>query len=460
MGRSTESDLNLVCKLSYPREDCVNNDRKRKQTFENSDRESSKRKLENTEDREHIKRIKLGPSQQDKTDESSSIEKRTSGKSFEPTREINNSSNSSCFSEENCCSLVIVDDLSEDRQKCLSTVTSNPSGEQAFEIERLTDSSGDSSRFSEVFNFKTTAERLPTDQGNSSNILISKPSTGQEFELESLTDSSRDNLSLSEEDFRPIAKNEANSSALSEGTSKRSVPALTSTDYNSRTAFEGTYMQEKKIGQGAFGSVFAGYRKWDNLPVAIKHILVANVTYTEVSQHGKEARVPVEVALLQRLKDVPAVVTLLDWYNLESEVILVLERPVQCTDLFVYLDYLNGDLEEHFMKIIIQQLVDAFAEIHSRGVLHRDVHLKNILVELTSADPHVRIIDFGRGSFLNTDENKELVTVFQIGNVLCHLLEASSYYNFTKDFQDFLAASLSPVPTLCELQCHPWLNEN
>ncbi|KAM3584835.1 uncharacterized protein V6R79_000481 [Siganus canaliculatus] len=68
--------------------------------------------------------------------------------------------------------------------------------------------------------------------------------------------------------------------------------------------------------------------------VAIKHIPHGDVEYT---QHEEDGRIPLEVVLM--------------------------------------------------LRRIMQQLVDAFVEIHSRGVLHRDVHAKNVLMELGSTVP-------------------------------------------------------------------------
>ncbi|KAM3596946.1 uncharacterized protein V6R79_023209 [Siganus canaliculatus] len=253
-------------------------------------------------------------------------------------------------------------------------------------------------------------------------------------------------------------------SSSREGTSDGSVTALTSCDRNSRTVFRSKYKQEKIIGEGAYGSVFAGYRKCDNSPVAIKHISAVDVTHTLVSQHGHEAYVPLEVALLTRLKEVPAVVELLDWYDFGSEVVLVMERPEQCANLSDYLDYWQGGLKEYLMKVILYQLVNAFIEIHSRGVLHRDVHVENVLIEYDSLVPRVRIIDFGCGSFLEPGQNKEWVTVWQIGSVLYKMTEASppAYCDITEDCESFLDECLWEEPefrsSLIQLLHHPWLN--
>lgn len=65
--------------------------------------------------------------------------------------------------------------------------------------------------------------------------------------------------------------------------------------------------------------------------------------------------VPLEVALLMRLKpaesESSAVVTLLDWYDLDETLILVLERPVPSMNLSEYINRRQFPLQEHEVKV-------------------------------------------------------------------------------------------------------------
>uniref|UniRef100_A0A665T9R3 non-specific serine/threonine protein kinase n=1 Tax=Echeneis naucrates TaxID=173247 RepID=A0A665T9R3_ECHNA len=92
--------------------------------------------------------------------------------------------------------------------------------------------------------------------------------------------------------------------------------------------FEAKYKEQFPLGNGGCGYVFAGYRKSDSLPVSQTYILIKNESVgTSVS------------------------VSLLDWYELENELILVLERPVPCDDLFTYILLNGGALEESEAKV-------------------------------------------------------------------------------------------------------------
>lgn len=69
----------------------------------------------------------------------------------------------------------------------------------------------------------------------------------------------------------------------------------------------------------------------------------------------KVCRIPLEVVLLLKFKSAAggtsAVVNLLDWYDLDYELILVLERPVPCMDLIDYMNSKESFLQEQEAKV-------------------------------------------------------------------------------------------------------------
>ncbi|XP_074483485.1 uncharacterized protein LOC141763095 [Sebastes fasciatus] len=270
--------------------------------------------------------------------------------------------------------------------------------------------------------------------------------------------------------------------------------------FHNRADFEVKYEEEEILGEGGFGAVFAGHRKDDHLPVAIKRI--RRFLCTTVDLEGEMTAIPTEVALLLHLKPAAAgtsaVVSLLDWYNLGNELILVLERPAPCMDLYDYLVSIQLSIQEDMGRIITKQLVEGLQEIQSRGVFHRDIKTENILIETGSDVPRVRIIDFGCGAFLTEErytKNKgtpiyttpefirrgwstpEATTVWQLGVVLFEMLhDGATPFHIPREIiktvpdirdtlsyncQDFLARCMdkSPEarPTLETLKQHPWL---
>ncbi|XP_044225579.1 serine/threonine-protein kinase pim-1-like isoform X2 [Thunnus albacares] len=262
-----------------------------------------------------------------------------------------------------------------------------------------------------------------------------------------------------------------------------------------RAKFEAKYEQGNQLGEGGCGSVFAGYRKADNLPVAIKHVPNDKVFCKQVDKNGNQ--LSVEVAVMLKLGMTESAVSLLDWYDLDEELILVLERPIPSVDLFTYNEINGGRLEEEEAKIILKQLLDATVELQDKNIFHRDIKTENILIETGADVPRVRLIDFGLSCFVKRGSSYRIfygtschippewysccvyragpTTVWQLGVVLYEILHRKSSFE-TREFlgnklkisnklsnecQDFLQNCLTKVPerrpTLEQLQHHPWL---
>ncbi|XP_069371520.1 serine/threonine-protein kinase pim-1-like isoform X1 [Paralichthys olivaceus] len=264
--------------------------------------------------------------------------------------------------------------------------------------------------------------------------------------------------------------------------------------------FVSKYWEMDQLGEGGFGTVFAGYRREDCLPVAIKHIKDKNLL-PPLSPYGKE--LPAEVAIMLKLTvekdDSPgmcAPIELLDWYDLGHELILVLERPVYAVDLHDHVALNGGSLQEWEAKIIMTQLVDAAIGLEKRQIFHSDMKLHNILIDIGAIVPCVRLIDFGLSRIVTKDKvitrfrgtRKHIppeeyykcgymagpTTVWQLGIILFEMLHKKVFTTgsflkkelkissqLSRDSNDFLQLCLkleqTQRATLTELQHHPWL---
>ncbi|XP_061556940.1 uncharacterized protein LOC133415127 [Phycodurus eques] len=159
-------------------------------------------------------------------------------------------------------------------------------------------------------------------------------------------------------------------------------------------SLEFKYQQLEKIGEGGFGSVYAGYRKTDSFP---------NIK-------GRNHDVPLEALLMLQASCIKnadgksAVVSLMDKYDFDQELVLVMEKPARSVDLFTYITRCRlGDLKENEAKNIMRQLVDAAIKMHAVNVFHRDLKPGNILLEATYGVPRVRVIDFGCSCFVTEE---------------------------------------------------------
>lgn len=70
-------------------------------------------------------------------------------------------------------------------------------------------------------------------------------------------------------------------------------------------------------------------------------------------ENGRE--IAAEVAVMLKLRTIKeahsAMVSLLDWYDLEQELILVMERPMFANDFLTYLKNYGGYLDEMGAKV-------------------------------------------------------------------------------------------------------------
>merc|ERR1712107_724456 len=109
-----------------------------------------------------------------------------------------------------------------------------------------------------------------------------------------------------------------------------------------------------------------------------------------------EDNIPLEVALMQQLQDVPGVIKLLDYYEMNHCYFIVMER-FQCKDLFDFISE-QGPLPETLAKDTFKQILDTITTVHKRGIVHRDIKDEHILIDPKTFK--TKIIDFGSGDYI------------------------------------------------------------
>ena len=80
-------------------------------------------------------------------------------------------------------------------------------------------------------------------------------------------------------------------------------------------------------------------------------LLSLNLLFVLMFQDKNGKQLSVEVAVMLKLGMTGSAVSLLDWYDLDKELILVLERPVPSVDLFEYNEANGGGLKEEEAKV-------------------------------------------------------------------------------------------------------------
>ena len=157
-------------------------------------------------------------------------------------------------------------------------------------------------------------------------------------------------------------------------------------------SFQTQYKIQGILGKGGFGTVHAAVRKSDGLMVAVKE-----VPKERVLAYSGDGQLPLEVALMQQVADVPGVVKLLDHFDMGSSFYVVMER-FNSKDMFDFISE-QGPLSEDLAKNLFSQVVDMVMQCHAKGVLHRDIKDENLLIDLTTHQ--VKLIDFGSGTYLH-----------------------------------------------------------
>ncbi|KAM9440657.1 serine/threonine-protein kinase 36 isoform 1-T3 [Clarias gariepinus] len=136
------------------------------------------------------------------------------------------------------------------------------------------------------------------------------------------------------------------------------------------------------IGEGSFGRVYKGRRKFSGQVVALKFM-------PKLGRSEKELQsLKSEIEIMRGLKH-PNIILLLDSFETQTEVVVVTEYAEG--DLFQILED-DGSLPESQVREIACQLVSALYYLHSHRILHRDMKPQNILLGKGGV---VKLCDFG-----------------------------------------------------------------
>ncbi|XP_023697625.2 serine/threonine-protein kinase pim-3-like [Paramormyrops kingsleyae] len=265
------------------------------------------------------------------------------------------------------------------------------------------------------------------------------------------------------------------------------------TTFNSKERLEDFFSRGALIGSGGFGSVFAGIRKDDGLPVAIKEVRREEREEVDIPALG--GKMPKEVALMKQLSIPPAcpyIVKLDGWYDDRASHAIVMERPEPCLDLYHFCMERGGYMSEELAQLVLLQLVLALFHCEDRGVRHGDIKAQNLLIQTDSLQ--VKLIDFGCGGFLKGSLDPEYLgaavnesrarflrdfnstyTTMAIGEMLFRLVCGSAPScsqeteslrfprEVSEEFRDLMDWCLgehhSNRPTLEHIACHPWLQK-
>lgn len=153
------------------------------------------------------------------------------------------------------------------------------------------------------------------------------------------------------------------------------------------------YRIGRLLGKGAFGKVNLGMHKLTGKLVAIKSISKEYLT-----DEQSKKKVMQEFSILKKLRH-QSVIRLFESFESNKHILFVFEL---CSggDLLTYVRK-QKRLKEPVAKKVFLQLVEGLQHCHSRGILHRDVKLDNVLLNGVGA---IKICDFGVSKVVSKGE--------------------------------------------------------
>ncbi len=151
----------------------------------------------------------------------------------------------------------------------------------------------------------------------------------------------------------------------------------------------GPYRLEGEIGAGGMADVYRAVDERLDRAVAVKHI---------PAPFARE-RFQREVKVVARLSH-PAIVQIFDVIEGDSGgwIVMELVEGRQLSSLIA-----GGPLELTMALPIFEDLADALAEAHAKGILHRDLKTENVMV--TPAG-RAKLLDFGLARWIESEQDK------------------------------------------------------
>ena len=146
------------------------------------------------------------------------------------------------------------------------------------------------------------------------------------------------------------------------------------------------------IGKGAFGKVNLGLNLLTGRIVAIKSFNKQNI----ISDISKR-KILYETNLMRNLHH-KSIVKILETFESEKYILIIMEY-ISGGNLQNFVKK-RRKLTEKTAKILFKQIIEGIQYIHSQGIVHRDIKLENILLDLNN---NIKICDFGVGKIIKPE---------------------------------------------------------
>ena len=145
------------------------------------------------------------------------------------------------------------------------------------------------------------------------------------------------------------------------------------------------YKYGRLLGKGAFGKVNLALHVLTGRLVAIK-----SINKTKLTNERHKAKILLETSIMKSLSSSNYIVKIYETYQTQNHFCIVMEY-ICAGDLLSYIRK-RSKLTEQIAKFIFKQIILSLQFIHSHNIVHRDIKLDNILIDLNN---NIKICDFG-----------------------------------------------------------------
>ncbi len=145
------------------------------------------------------------------------------------------------------------------------------------------------------------------------------------------------------------------------------------------------YKYGRLLGKGAFGKVNLSLHTLTGRLVEIK-----TINKTKLINERQKAKIQLETSIMKILSSSNYIVKIYETFQTQKHFCIVMEY-ICAGDLLSYIRK-RSKLTEQIAKFIFKQIILSLQYIHNHNIIHRDIKLDNILIDLNN---NIKICDFG-----------------------------------------------------------------